>query len=643
MRIEAQKLLFIGPESGRAHFLHTCQKAGLVEFSEPKGFLRNQLSAEVTRYELALKIIRPFTSAAVPSAEKIEPNLLAADILFAYEEIAKLNAQEKELLQELDKLAPFGSFSQEDIVNLHVTLWSARHSLHFMSDPKFQQSSTAFISFGVREGVEYFACFDPLFTPSQELQAYMQPVKWTRAPQELRKDLELCRNNRDVLYNRIKEAACHEKQLRAAFFTACNKEKLETAKAYANSSLEGALFFIEGWAAKKDLPRVHALAQEASVIAEEVLAHEHEVPPTILSNKGLHRVGEDLIRIFDTPSHKDKDPSFCVYFFFSLFFAMIVGDGGYGVVLLSLAFFLRKKHLPTSGLGKRLFKLCVTLGISCVLWGLCTHSFFGIPLQTENPLRKYSLVTNLITARAQYHMQTKDPLYQEFVVAQPGLLDAKTPQDFLYSPYSLSPTGKPIYDLFSDNLFFELALFVGVLHILFGMARYLFKNPHLSGWILFLIGAYCYIPVHLKATSLLNYAFGFTPAQLSYIGFDLVCYGPLLATAIAIFQNGFLGVFEIMTAVQVFADVLSYLRLYALALAGSIVSSIINQTIPSLPFAAMLVVVVFAHATNLLLGIIGGIIHGLRLNFLEWYHYSFEGGGREFQPLSLMEVSHGGN
>jgi V/A-type H+-transporting ATPase subunit I len=45
-----------------------------------------------------------------------------------------------------------------------------------------------------------------------------------------------------------------------------------------------------------------------------------------------------------------------------------------------------------------------------------------------------------------------------------------------------------------------------------------------------------------------------------------------------------------------------------------------------------------AHIVNLTLGIMGGVIHGLRLNFLEWYHYSFEGGGKRFNPLKKIDI-----
>ena len=74
---------------------------------------------------------------------------------------------------------------------------------------------------------------------------------------------------------------------------------------------------------------------------------------------------------------------------------------------------------------------------------------------------------------------------------------------------------------------------------------------------------------------------------------------------------------------------------FALALAGAIVSATINSMAGELPLFIAVILIVFAHVLNIILSIMGGVIHGLRLNFLEWYHYSFEGGGRKFTPLEL--------
>jgi len=110
-----------------------------------------------------------------------------------------------------------------------------------------------------------------------------------------------------------------------------------------------------------------------------------------------------------------------------------------------------------------------------------------------------------------------------------------------------------------------------------------------------------------------------------------------VAWVLSIIRHGWTGIFEVMILIQVFADTLSYLRLYALGLAGAIVASTINEIASSIPLILGVLLILVSHMINIVLSTMSGIIHGLRLNFLEWYHYSFEGGGRKFQPLRLLK------
>ena len=116
-------------------------------------------------------------------------------------------------------------------------------------------------------------------------------------------------------------------------------------------------------------------------------------------------------------------------------------------------------------------------------------------------------------------------------------------------------------------------------------------------------------------------------------------YGGIgLAFVFALIQKKWGAFHELMNVVQIFGDVLSYIRLYALALAGMMVASTFNSLGVSAGLLGGIVIILFGHLTNISLSIMGGVIHGLRLNFLEWYHYSFEGGGRLFNPLRLKKT-----
>jgi V/A-type H+-transporting ATPase subunit I len=177
-----------------------------------------------------------------------------------------------------------------------------------------------------------------------------------------------------------------------------------------------------------------------------------------------------------------------------------------------------------------------------------------------------------------------------------------------------------------------------VIHVILSFLRYIRRTPAGLGWILFLIGGYLYAPAYLNATSFLHFIFGMDKVKSAEAGYQLLLGGIGLAMGIAIIQYKIFGLLEAMNLIQVFADVLSYLRLYALGLAGGIVSATVNDMAGSVAIVFGLIILVLGHMVNIVLSLMGGVIHGLRLNFIEWYHYSFEGGGKLFEPLKLLKI-----
>ena len=122
------------------------------------------------------------------------------------------------------------------------------------------------------------------------------------------------------------------------------------------------------------------------------------------------------------------------------------------------------------------------------------------------------------------------------------------------------------------------------------------------------------------------------------VGLQLLIGGLSAAVILALIQNKLAGVLEITKLIELFADVLSYLRLYALALAGMMLADTFNRMGQGAGFALGALIIIVGHSINITVGIMGGVIHGLRLNFIEWYHHCFEGGGLLFNPLKLLKI-----
>ena len=184
----------------------------------------------------------------------------------------------------------------------------------------------------------------------------------------------------------------------------------------------------------------------------------------------------------------------------------------------------------------------------------------------------------------------------------------------------------------------EIALLVGIIHICLSFLKQVPRHFAGVGWIFAIIGGYLYFPQTLDSTSIIHFTHLIKKETAYEIGLQLLYGGMVLAMILALIQHRLKGFIELTKPIEIFADILSYLRLYALGLAGMILGETFNGMGERLGFAAGFFVILLGHLTNIAVGIIGGTIHGLRLNFIEWYHHCFTGGGKMFNPLKLLKI-----
>jgi len=417
-----------------------------------------------------------------------------------------------------------------------------------------------------------------------------------------------------------------------------NTYHLYDAQSYVQAALGGSIFAVEGWVPESKLSTLDLLVERFNVYVEEIEIEPEDVKPTYLENEGLSRLGEDLVDIYDTPSSTDKDPSNWVLYSFALFFAFIIGDAGYGFLYLLLALYLRYKFNDAKGEKKRFINLFVFLSTACVIWGTLLTSFFGMQIDYNNPIRKVSMGQWLAKKRMAYDIAQKDQAYMEIIKKYPELTNETDPNKFLaFVPPSNPEKGNVILSQLVDNSLFELALFIGVIHLILSLLRYSLRTWANIGWAIFLLGGYLHFSANLNLPSFMNTLFGIDLVAGGKFGLLLIWAGIGSASVLSIIQNGWVGVFEPMNLIQIFADALSYLRLYALALAGAIVASTANGIAAEIPTFFAIFLIVGSHLINIILSTMSGIIHGLRLNYLEWYRWSFEGGGKQFKPLKLLQ------
>ncbi len=634
MREDVKKFLFLGLEEDKEAFFKRAQVQGLIHFIDPHQSGHTDIPQDVQRLTAAIKVLR-----GLPPREQEENfSQLDADdivnhILRLHEVNEKLQEDIRILAIEKARIEVFGDFSFDDIAYIEkkgkckLQFFCARPNL-FAEEP--EPENLIFVA--SEHALDYYVAINEHPVVYEK----MIEMKFDHSLGKIKKMAAAAQKEHHTTEHALIGYAKYNHFLHHALIDKLNRYHLYNAQTYVQQAIGGSLFAVEGWIPVNKVDQLKDVMGNLHVDADEIAIEPTDRVPTYLENQGLPRLGEDLVHIYDTPSASDKDPSLWVLGAFALFFAFIIGDAGYGLIYLALALFLRYKYPNLKGTAKRVLNLFTVLCVGCVIWGTLMTSFFGMQIDVNNPLRKLSLVQWLAEKKAAYHLTHHDAIAKEWIEKYPELKNIKDPHQFV--SFSPDPSKGPlILNRLTDNIMFELALFIGVVHLILSLLRYVSRNWHNIGWVAFLIGAYLYFPYYLKTPSFLNFVGGVDLVKGGEIGFQLMLAGIGVAWVLSIIRHGWTGIFEVMVLIQVFADTLSYLRLYALGLAGAIVASTINEIASGMPLMIGILLILTSHFINIILGTMSGIIHGLRLNFIEWYHYSFEGGGKQFQPLKLLK------
>ena len=367
---------------------------------------------------------------------------------------------------------------------------------------------------------------------------------------------------------------------------------------------DGAIVMMEGWVPVENDAEVRKLLDESGVYYEIRAAEKEDNAPIKLKNGKISRAFEMLTKMYGMPDYGEFDPTPLLAPFYALFFGMCVGDAGYGLLLVVLGLYLKKK-LSKSMAG--LMNLLITLGAATTVVGALFNTFFGAALTDWN---------------------------------LPEWMN------------SLIITGK--WDGTAYDKTMVIALLVGMFHICFAMvvkaigstARYGFKNSLSAwGWLLLVGGS--------VTVATLNYlgVLDMETSKMAFIGIGGVStIGIFLLNDIRrnVFMNVGAGLWDTYNmATGLMGDLLSYLRLYALGLAGGMLGGVFNDLGMQLRDAlgdflfgipgwiCFALIFVAGHGLNIALSCLSGYVHSIRLTFVEYFKNSgYDGKGMEYKPFS---------
>lgn len=637
MIFDVEKYLFVGHKNDLDLFFQKAQKRGLIEFIPASKKKKVDLPESLKEIANAIKILKKQQIQSEQKEAKADSEVVREILKYAERE-SFLEDEKKRLEAEIARVKPLGHFSTKDVDTLANETGLKIQFFCIKSNKAHKVTHRDLIYLTTAHDLDYFINISKTLVTNNGLielhvdQSYPELVKSLNHVQQELKRIHESLMRLTAYIDALQEMLVHE----------LNVFHLHFAKTEVSTLLDVSLFSVEAYVPKNHLKTVNSLIKDFAVSASPIELDKNEKKPTYMENESLGRLGEDLVHIYDTPAPSDRDPSKWVLWFFALFFAMIVADGGYGFIYFCLGLILTRLWKKEEGLKKRFAKLILILGTTCTAWGVMTASFFGLKLAPESPLQKISILQFVTEKKADYHVREKDETYRELVEQMPQAKNASTGKEFLLLGTEIKDGNKEykIIEDFNESILMEFSILIGIIHVILSLLRYGLRNVSGFGWSIAMVGAYLYFPKIVQSVPMATYLGGISLTQAQSLGSVLLIVGVAWAVIAALIQHRMGGLEEITKAIQIFADVLSYLRLYALGLAGMILAATFNEIAMNigLIYGGFLIVIA-GHFINMILGIMSGTIHGLRLNFLEWYHYSFEGGGKLFNPLKILQRS----
>ena len=616
------KLLLAGSEKQKESVLTALQKAGVVEVAPYKGSEfsvdgRKVSTKKAEEVRTALKLLEKYRNIAEKKEVKVEE--FKGDVQEAIKNVPKLDSRYKELRDaqvvlrnRINSFEPWGKFSLNELREIERTgvviqFWDVAQKYAHLA--KVEGALAEFTVFADNER-KYFVTFskEPIKVPRCIEVDYDSDVI------ELEKELVELKEKEKKVFTELFQISGAAEKVRKLYLELLNEVAFNKAAAGTASEFNNALFILQAWCPEKDIEALKKAMEKELVTIIPIEPDKDERVPTLLESKTkTQELGSDLVNIYDNPSYDDWDPSSWVFFSFAVFFAMIMADGGYGLILLGLMIYFKIKVKDPAPALRRFFNLSIILSAATLVYGLVSGSFLGITY-AEPAFEWLKPVTVFLNKLKMF--DASDTSLMMLVSIIIGMIHI-----------SLSLVLKGIRSAVDEKDFIAPVINVVWIAAIWSFF-YWYKYDGVEGF------------EHVTANGMLG---------IKICGGALfVLYG-IAAKTFNPFKMLFSSVFGLYNGVQFFSDILSYIRIFALGMSGALLAQTFNNLSYDLWQAGvggMIVaplVFLLGHVLNIALCIMGGVIHGLRLNFLEWYRWSFDGGGKAFKPFKDLLGNYKGN
>ena len=602
-------VLLTGEKEG---FLEQLQELGVVDISrsvKPVDQDSSEMLAKATKIRKTLEVLESVDYSKGADYKEIANATVSIEgdiVNFVDESMARLNDLKVALgnaRKQIEARRPWGEFDRKAISGLEDLGYKVRfYCVDKKRYCKEWESEYAVQIVSEDDKKVWFVTVAP------KSEAYAFPVSETAAPQGSFIDAQNEADHISAEIIRCKASILNAKDYIPALKEAYNNELVNLDRYLATdagqSMAEDHITVFTGFAPQENEEELTAKFDEMGVIYLKDMAVEEDNPPIEIRNNWFVRQFEVFTKMYGMPVYSEFDPTPVVAPFYLLFFAMCLGDAGYGIALLLFGLLLNKGIVKV-GMFEGLGNIISILGAGTIVVGTVLGTFFGL-----------------------------------------SLYDATWVPQALKSIMIVGDVEVP--GLGSFNIQMLLALGIGIFHICLAMIikaicytkRFGFKNNLGTwGWTLLIVGGV--ILAALAVGKLLS------PEAIKWA---VIVVGALSAMGIYLFNtpgrnplmNIGSGLWETYNmATGILGDVLSYIRLFALGLAGGMLGQAFNNlaemvrgdsVITWVPFV---IILIFGHVLNLLMSSLGAFVHPMRLTFVEYFkNVGYEGRGAAYNPLT---------
>ena len=612
MIIKMTKYSFILMTGEKDGFLEQLQELGVVDISRsvrPVDQDSSLMLAKATKARKTIEFLEGIDYTKDADAEAIAKTTAEIDgdpVSFCEKcqtRLSELNVALAGAQKQLNARLPWGDYDRKALESLMDLGYVIRY--YCVDAKRFDEQWGTLYPLQVIENDGKKVWF---VTVAPKAESYSFPVQEMPSPEGTytEAEAEIARIRKEIIA--CKAGLLNAKDYIPAIKEACNSDLVELDRYLADNAGTGAaedmLTVFTGFAPVENDAQLTEAFDKMGVFYIKEDADVNDNPPIKLKNNWFTRQFEVFTEMYGMPVYSEFDPTPILAPFYLLFFAMCLGDAGYGIVLLLFGLLMNKGWIKVSmfdGLGN----IISLLGAGTVVVGTVLGTFFGI-----------------------------------------GLYDATWVPDWLKNFMIVGNVDVPGVGIL--NIQMLLAMGIGIFHICVAMTvkaicytkRFgLKENIATWGWLLLIVGG-----VIIALLSLVKFI---SPDAAKWA---VIAVGGISALAIYIFNtpgrnpliNVGAGLWETYNmATGILGDVLSYLRLFALGLAGGMLGQAFNDlalnvkgdsVLTWLPFVAILLV---GHLINLLLSSLGAFVHPMRLTFMEYFkNAGYEGKGSAYNPLT---------